>query len=217
MGRTMARSGTGAPLMKMMGVLPDWVWEEEEVLAGGGLAVELGRTLVPVPEDEPDPDPDPEPDPELGDDGAGTNLEELGKPGEPGPGVGCEGPEGRLEDGEDGEAPDFPPPSWRSRTSSRARRDERMGGSILEMRLAIRSRLDTHSLAQTSTRVRGERPTMFTSSTVGPAVKTEKGKKRPVGGGDREVIKLVVAALHPTPESVLRRASRDENRLLGLH
>jgi len=37
---------------------------------------------------------------------------------------------------------------------------------------------------------------MFTSSKVGPAVKTEKGSKKPVGGGDREVIKLVTAS-HP--------------------
>lgn len=166
MGRTMARRGTGAPLMKMMGLLEDLSEDEDEVLAGGGVAVELGMMpLVPVPEDDPDPDPELEPDTELVDDGLrmpDKNLEPaggLGKPGRPGGpgglGVGCEGPVGRLRDGKVGEAPDFRPSPSRLRTSSRARRDGGLGGSIVEMRLAIPCRLDTRSLAQTSSRVRG--------------------------------------------------------------
>lgn len=242
MGRTMARRGTGAPLMKMRGLVEDLSEgeEEEEVLAGGGgVAVELGMMpLVPVAEDEPDPDPDPdpdpepdpelepdpEPDPELVDDGLrmpDKNLEasgEIGKPGRAGGpgglGVGCEGPEGRLRDGKVGEAPEF-------RSRRRARRDGGVGGSIVEMRLAIpcrRHSLTHESLAQTSSRVRGERPTMFTSSAVGPAVKTEEGETGSLwDGGGRPGGDKAGCHCIPPPESVSRRASRDENRLLGLH
>lgn len=207
MGRTMARRGTGEPLMKIRGLLEDLSEGEEEeevvvVLAGGGVAVELGmKPLVPVAEDElepepdpgPDPDPElepdpePEPDPELVDDGLrmpDKNLEasgEIGKPGGPGGlGVGCGGPEGRLRDGKVGEAPEF-------RSRRRARRDGGVGGSIVEMRLAIPCRLDTRSLTCTNLLASaGERPTIFTSSAVGPAVKTEEGETGSLwdGGGE---------------------------------
>lgn len=236
MGRTMARRGTGAPLMKMRGLVEDLSEgeEEEEVLAGGGgVAVELGMMpLVPVTEDEPEPEPDPEPDPELEpdpepdpelvDDGLrmpDKNLEasgEIGRPGSAGGpgglGVGCEGPEGRLRDGKVGEAPEF-------RSRRRARRDGGVGGSIVEMRLAIPRR--RHSLTHLHKPPRGcggkGRRCLPPPRLVRPS-KQRKGKQEAcgMGGGDPEVIKLVVAASHPrSPSHGVH--PRDENRLLGLH
>ena len=212
MGRTMARSGTGAPLMKMMGLLADLVSEaEEEVLAGVGWAVELGMTLVPVPEGEPDPDPAPESVPGLVVDGSGTpgkDLEEPGKPG--GPGVGCEETEGRLEDGKDGEPLDFPPASWRSRRPSRARRDEGIGGSILEMRASTL----TH-LRKPPRGCGGKADDVYLLQGWSGRQNREREQEACGRGGPRG--DKAGHCIPPTPESVLRRASRDENRLLGLH